>query len=38
MPPRQISSTEKEKIASRGQRVLNGLPGAGVWKRKKEQE
>jgi hypothetical protein len=28
---RPISSTEKEKIASRGQRVLNGLSGARVW-------
>jgi hypothetical protein len=27
---RPISSTEKEKIASRGQRVLNGLSGARV--------
>jgi hypothetical protein len=25
-----ISSTEKEKIASRGQRVLNGLSGARI--------
>ena len=25
------SSTEKEKVAARGQRVLNGLPGAGAW-------
>jgi hypothetical protein len=27
---RPISSTEKKKIASRGQRVLNGLSGARV--------
>jgi hypothetical protein len=34
----QISSTEKEEIASRGQRVLDGLPGAGVWNCEKKQE
>ncbi|HKU08864.1 MAG TPA: hypothetical protein VJR30_22585 [Bradyrhizobium sp.] len=30
MPLRSQSSTEK-KIVSRGQRVLDGLSGAGVW-------
>jgi hypothetical protein len=30
MPPQSKSSTE-EKIVSRGQRVLDGLSGAGVW-------
>jgi hypothetical protein len=35
---RPNSSTEKEKVASRGQRVLNGLSGAGAWNTVKEQE